>query len=508
MIVRDEQEVLDATLKTARAIGDELVVLDTSSTDQTPAIAQEHGASLIRGDWQDDASAVRNQLLEHLTGQWVLWLEPGEQLPEASAAELRDFVDRTADPGRVYGVMVELPAADPGGAAEQVAQLRLMPNRPDLWFEGRVRETLRPAIEAAGLEIALAPGRILCHPRLHDPRYRAAKARRDLELARLEYAEKDRPPVRVLLAIGEASSELGDQFEARRALAEALRLAPRGSLEMLEAYYGLLSSLQSDPKDPKRQLAICLEALAVFPLDAQLLCAMGNCLQAQGELGLAARAFDIAVKYGQVNLETWHLREVRQVAAACLSLVLQLSGQDEAARNVLEGALADHPDSVRLRRYLLDLHVKHGRTQEALDTADRLPVTSQGREALRNAVKGACCAARHEWLAALGYLQSAMAAGCSDPLCLRWLTITLLSNGQPEAAMPVLRLWTEIEPNNQELRAYVAACQTALAPAQERPGALTAAEPASVWHRIDPGTTVLQVSPFPMPVISQVVAGG
>jgi tetratricopeptide (TPR) repeat protein len=275
---------------------------------------------------------------------------------------------------------------------------------------------------------------------------------------------------------------------------------------MLEAYYGLLASHEGDPQAADRQLAICVEALDVFPLDAQLLCAMGNYLQAGNHFELAARSFDTAVRFGQVNEETWHLGDLAEVAAACLGLTLQLLKRDDEAQAVLEEALRRHPESVRLRRHLVDLHVKHGRAESALRAAERLPMAAEDREPLRNAIRGACRAARRDWIPALGYLQSAYVGGCSDPLCLRWLSVTLLSNGQQEAALPVLHLWRRREPNNREVQACLAAIESSPCDiaSQETPLAVRSGE--SQWRRIDPAATVVAAPTWPIPVVSQALS--
>ena len=506
MILRDGEDLLPTTLESVRPIADETVVLDARASDETPLVADRLGAAVLRYAWENDFSAARNQLLDKVTGQWVLWVEPGERLLGPSQTELRQFVHRGPNPDRVYRVTVEMPAADPAESAEQSAQLRLMPNRPDLWFEGRVRETLKPSIAAAGLDVESAPGKLTGHPRQHDPEYKARRARENLDLAKLEWLQSQHPEARTLLAIGEAASDLKDVALAGRAFSQAIGLAPRGSLEMLEAYYGLLSSHEGDPQSADRQLAACAEALEVFPLDAQLLCAMGNYLQGRRQLDLAARSFDAAVRFGQVNEETWHLGDLAEVAVACLGLTLQLLQRDDEARAAFEEALRRHPDSVRLRRHLVDLHVKHGQTAIALAVAERLPVPAEDREPLRNAIRGACQAARQDWLPALGYLQSAYVGGCSDPLCLRWLSIALMSNGQKDAALPVLHLWQRREPGNREVQAYLAA----IAPGPSAIGAREVSRAArrweGQWHRLDPAASVVAAPTCPVPIVCQAMS--
>jgi tetratricopeptide (TPR) repeat protein len=228
---------------------------------------------------------------------------------------------------------------------------------------------------------------------------------------------------------------------------------------MLEAYYGLLTSFDGDEKGREVQLSVCLEALDVFPLDAQLLCAMGSYLQAQGRLDLAARAYLTAYRYGKVCPEIWHLDQVREVAAACHSLALQLQKKDEEARLFLQEAVAANECSIRLRRQLLELHVKHGRRDEALGQLDAIASHTPNVEALRSAVRGGCLAHQGNWVSARAYLEAAHRAGCRDPICLRWLTVALASTGDKAKARAILEEWRSLEPNSAEVRAYRSALE-------------------------------------------------
>lgn len=116
MIVRDEARTLDTALESVRTIADEVVVLDTGSTDRTVEIAEAAGATVHRAAWNDDFAVARNACLQHVRGEWVLWLDGTERLDEASVESLRRFVDDEVDPEKLYMVMVEIPAgrrADP-----------------------------------------------------------------------------------------------------------------------------------------------------------------------------------------------------------------------------------------------------------------------------------------------------------------------------------------------------------------------------------------------------------
>lgn len=501
MIARDEQDYVGASIASVRTIADEIVVLDTGSVDATARVARQGGAKVVQAVWEDDFSAARNRVLDALTGDWILWLDAGERLLPDWTQQVRRFVDRQADPQHVYLLMVELPAAEPGGSAEQAAQARLMPAKRGLRFAGRVCESLEPSMQRLGITMDATCGRIVRHQRHQTEAVKACKARRDLRLIGMEEASGVGLSPRLWIARGEASMNLHEPAAARDAFLRGLEAAPHGSTEMLEAYYGLLTTFGKESAERERQLAVCLEALEIYPLDAQLLVAMGGYLQEQNRLDLAARAFQLAMKHGQVDVRTWHLVEIQQIAAVCFAAVLQLQGQREAARRAVEEAMASFPDSMRLRRCLLDLYVRAGCQEEALRAAEGLETDQAAREALRNAVCGACQAVRKNWTGALGYLQSAYVAGCRDPLCLRWLTLTLISTGQAEAARPVVSQWLQWEPGSAEARVFL----DAIGPeASGEPGGGTLAAQEGLgprFRRIDPAQpgppgTTLEASVF------------
>ena len=60
MIVKDEAETLDGMLTDAAAFCDELVVVDTGSTDRTRDIARAAGATVLDVDWVDKFAAARH----------------------------------------------------------------------------------------------------------------------------------------------------------------------------------------------------------------------------------------------------------------------------------------------------------------------------------------------------------------------------------------------------------------------------------------------------------------
>ena len=80
MIVRNEQERLGACLDSVKAFTDEMVILDTGSTENTIAIAKAAGARVEQLPWPGDFAPARNAALYYVTGDWVLVLDADECL--------------------------------------------------------------------------------------------------------------------------------------------------------------------------------------------------------------------------------------------------------------------------------------------------------------------------------------------------------------------------------------------------------------------------------------------
>lgn len=89
MIVKDEEATLARCLESVQGVVDEIVVVDTGSSDRTPTIAQDHGARVVSFEWCDDFSAARNASLQQAQGDWILVLDADETLARESIKALK-----------------------------------------------------------------------------------------------------------------------------------------------------------------------------------------------------------------------------------------------------------------------------------------------------------------------------------------------------------------------------------------------------------------------------------
>ena len=445
LVAGEDAALIRETLLSVRGVADEIVLVATGSTDSIQPVADEFEATIVKHEWKDSYSAARNDALAHLTGEWVLWLDPGETFQADGAARLREFVNTQVDIMTAYVLLVRAPQAPGTIGSEQIGQVRLIPNHPGIRFEGRVRENLFHSLAECGMSVEAVPFLIQRSPIENDPNWRMQKASRDAQLVELEIKESG-PSPRLMICMAEAVQTLNDQNHALLFFEQACRLAEHNSAEMLEAFYGILTSLDGRPDSLDIQIQTCTTALEIFPLDAQLLCAVGGYLQTKGQLELARRSFETAYKYGQINLETWHIDDIDEIAASCLAITTHAGGQEDEAEAILVQALKDCPHSVRLRRQVIEMHVKHGRRQEALAELEKLPHDYPKIESFRSAVRGATLAAQQDWVAARPYLEAAFQHDSREPVCLRWYATTLAALGEIEAAREILQTWKQKDP--------------------------------------------------------------
>ncbi len=80
MIVRNEEEYIEACLESVKHLVDEIIILDTGSTDRTKELCSHYTDQVYEAEWQEDFSLARNQCIEKATCDWILWLDADERL--------------------------------------------------------------------------------------------------------------------------------------------------------------------------------------------------------------------------------------------------------------------------------------------------------------------------------------------------------------------------------------------------------------------------------------------
>lgn len=100
MIVKNEEEVLSQCLSSVAELCDEIIIVDTGSTDATKRIAKKFTNRVYDFEWIDDFSAARNFSFSKATMDYIFWIDADDVLPKDSFNKfkiLKSNLDNTVD---------------------------------------------------------------------------------------------------------------------------------------------------------------------------------------------------------------------------------------------------------------------------------------------------------------------------------------------------------------------------------------------------------------------------
>src|SRR3954462_463790 len=189
MIVKDGEEMLPRCLAAAKPAVDEIIVVDTGSSDRTVEIAESFGARVLHHGWNGSFSDARNVSLEGATSDWVIYLDADEVLVEEDAPRLHALT------GRIWREAFALVETNYTGDVEDGTAmthnaLRMWRHRPHYRFKGRLHEQMAYALPGYLTErIEYTQLRIEHYGYLGVVRDAKDKSRRNLDLLLQQVAE-------------------------------------------------------------------------------------------------------------------------------------------------------------------------------------------------------------------------------------------------------------------------------------------------------------------------------
>lgn len=336
MIVRDEAARLPACLASAAGTADEFVVVDTGSTDDTPAIARAHGARVVSWLWRDDFAAARNESLRHAAGDWVLVLDADERLAPASAARIRALTAAAQADGFDCRLVSALPPDQPAAVIAHW-YCRLFRRAEGVRFEGRVHEQVAPSIHARGGRIVRSDVTIL-----HEGYARPSPAKLDRNLRLLRRMLAARPEdAFALMNLGLTLASMGDRAGAEDAFEQAIASpVNRLSRELRAVAWAKLAELRLSRGAWALAAEAAERALGLAPDLALARYTLGRALFEQGASRAAGLLFD---ELADAPPDTLGMRLNPRLVALAQAVVRLRERRWEEAAEVLEPHAADDP---------------------------------------------------------------------------------------------------------------------------------------------------------------------
>jgi glycosyltransferase involved in cell wall biosynthesis len=204
MIVRNEVTTLPGLLDSVAGCVDEIVIVDTGSSDGTPDLARRYTDTVVTIPWPDDFSAARQEAFDRATGDWVCWLDADDVV--RGAEHIRGLTAQAAPDVHGFYWRYVYGRDASGRSTCEFWRERCVRNDGSFRWQGRVHETLWSS----------GPGRLVRSDAVvvehHSPPDRAeAKSRRNLALLEREVRDSEgRPSARLLFYLGREHDGLGD----------------------------------------------------------------------------------------------------------------------------------------------------------------------------------------------------------------------------------------------------------------------------------------------------------
>ncbi len=203
-------------LESIKPVADEIILVDTGSTDKSCAVAERFGAKIFHFGWQDDFAAARNFSLTQATGNWILVLDADEVISKSDYTTLQQLTSVPAPEPTAYQLLTrnyinlnnivgwrandsKYPEEEQGCGWMPSLKTRLWSNDPKIRFSYPVHELVEPSLEKIGISAKTCPVVIHHYGKLD---YQKAQAKGEgyflLGLQKLEEMEDAIIPLREL----------------------------------------------------------------------------------------------------------------------------------------------------------------------------------------------------------------------------------------------------------------------------------------------------------------------
>lgn len=392
MIVKNEAQFIVDCLESVREAVDEMIVVDTGSTDDTPELARKAGARVSYFEWRDDFAAARNESIAHARGDWVLWLDADERLAPGGAQVIRESVQRDDfDCGYIPMHDAASLDASPEEVVAGGARLgspfmlpKLLRRTSDLRFQGLVHENVNLWI-ANGRRTQTLPTAVVHLGYVPELRRARDKDGRNVRLLE-KRVEVDPSEAPVYGFLAQEYLILGQTGRARETAERgwAAAAADPWSVSYSLRLAAVRAHLQLEAGDFQGALETAMQAeqhVGPHP-DLHVLGAgalLGKAYQTEDPdirtrcLEGAKEAYAAALESSQQALQERALGHgSKEIALAGLGTTSLLLGQCDRGLAYFEEALAREPSKLDLRLGKAEVLVAVGRSAEALSILELL----------------------------------------------------------------------------------------------------------------------------------------
>ena len=377
MIVRDNEDTLEASLLSIKPWVDEMIVVDTGSLDRTREIAERLGAKVSSFPWIDDFSAAHNASLERAQGEWIFWMDSDDTIPAECGRRLRELA-YAEYPEDILGFVMQVhcPTGETADDYTAVDHVKLFRNDPRLRFEGRIHEQVLMPIRLLGGKVLCTDIYVVHSGASRTPEAKAAKCERDLRILHKDLEERPEHPF-VRFNLGMTYTHMGEHDRAIEFLQDSLQMSDLHDSHVRKAF-ALMAICHFQSDRFQESLLVCRQGRSTYPDDPELLFREGMALHSLGDYRSSIDCYQLALR--KPTERFFQDIEAGIAGHKCrfnLAMVFRDSGQPEMAELQWRQILDEHPNFKPARVWLNELLLAENRLATAQVEAQRLMESSE-----------------------------------------------------------------------------------------------------------------------------------
>ncbi|MBC1423993.1 glycosyltransferase [Listeria seeligeri] len=261
MIVKNEAHILRQSLASFRKFTEEIIIVDTGSTDETKKIAKEFTDFVYDFEWTGNFSDARNFAATKATGKWIMAIDADECLEEESYLKFKKQLKLQNE--SIYMAQIISFTGEKGRVTTTNHMPRIYKNDGTICFRGVIHEQLE-AVDKHSIEAGIADVKIYHYGYMSEIVEKQGKSNRNLRLLEKE-VKNNKDSGFVHFNIGQEMNRLGKNKEALKEFSEAFRLRDDNQYiwAKLSAYH--IADLLEQEKRYEESLAIIEEARIIWP---------------------------------------------------------------------------------------------------------------------------------------------------------------------------------------------------------------------------------------------------